>query len=325
MGPDAIRNFLDPDQAPKTPLVELPASLNPFSEKDKIRIFAKMMSLTPLLNLKLYPAWNMLAEAEKRGQLKGIDTLIENSSGNMALSLAILAPYFGVKNVQAIVPADIAGTKKELLHLAGVEFIHSTETPGEPSGIVKAKRLGLKKGFRNLGQYGNPANPAAHAKWTAEQVWQQTHHKVTVFAAGMGTTGTVVGAAKYFKDKPTKIAVVGALCAPGNAVPGVRSEAKLKDISFDWKTGIYRVEVKTKESYRKSLGLIRAGFLAGPSSGFALAGLIRFLKESLHSGTKAVNEHVNEDGEIIAVFVAGDIPHIYLDKYSTILDPEDFV
>lgn len=316
-GPTAIRDFLDPNKSLQTPLVELPFPLNPFPEKYRIRISAKMMSLTQFLNLKIYPAWNMLEEAEKKGRLKGVHTLIENSSGNMALSLKLLAPYFGVPNVQAIVPADIAGTKKELLDLVGVKFIRSTETPGEPSGIVKAKRLGRKKGFRNLAQYENPDNPAAHAKWTAEQVWQQTHHNITVFCGGLGTTGTVVGAAKCFKEKSAEIAVVGALCAKGNAVPGVRSEAKLEDIRLDWKTGIHHVEVEAKESYRKSLELIRAGIMAGPSSGFALAGLIRFLKEKY-------TLFRNVDGETLAVFVVGDTPHLYLDKYSTVLDPQDF-
>ncbi|MDO8304150.1 MAG: hypothetical protein Q7T18_13020, partial [Sedimentisphaerales bacterium] len=87
-GPEAIRNFLDPSKGLPTPLVELSAPLNPFPESDKVRIFLKAMYLTPFLNLKLYPAWNMLEEAEKNGGLKNIKTLIENSSGNMALSLA---------------------------------------------------------------------------------------------------------------------------------------------------------------------------------------------------------------------------------------------
>lgn len=316
-GPNAIKDFLDPNRAPQTPLVELPAPLNPFPERYRIRIFAKIMSLTPSLNLKLYPAWNMLAEAEEKGRLKGVHTLIENSSGNMALSLRILAPRFGVPNVQAIVPDDAAWIKKELLHIAGVESIYSKEVSGEPSGIEKARRLGRKKGFRNLAQYENPDNPAAHAKWTAEQVWQQTHHKVTVFAAGMGTTGTVVGAAKCFKEKAAEVAVVGALCAEGNAVPGIRSRAKLKDIRLKWKTGIHHVEVETKESYRKSLELTRAGILAGPSSGSAFAATTHFLE----------NKHAlfrNAEGETWAVFVVGDTPLPYLDKYSTILDPQDF-
>ncbi len=316
-GPDAIRTFLDPTNALPTPLVELPYPLNPFLEKDRIRIFLKAMYLTPLLNLKQGPAWNMLVEAEKKGKLKGVKKLIENSSGNMAFCLGILAQYFGVSKVEAIVPKDIAGAKGEILNIAGVETIRSTAVPGEPSGILKAKRLGRRKGVRNLGQYENPANPAAHAKWTAEQVWQQSHHKVTVFCGGLGTTGTVVGAKNCFAGKTEKVAVVGALCAKGHAVPGVRSEDRLAEIRFDWKKGIYHVEVETKESYRKSLKLIRAGFMAGPSSGFAFAGLIRFLKE--HYG-----EFRNAEGETFAVFVAGDTPFLYLDKYSTILDPQDF-
>ena len=102
-GNNSIKDFLNPDLHPFLPLVELPESLNPFL-KDRVHIFAKLMYFLPLLNIKSLPALNMLLEAEKSGKLKDVHTIIENSSGNTAFSLGIIALALGIKNVNAIVP-----------------------------------------------------------------------------------------------------------------------------------------------------------------------------------------------------------------------------
>lgn len=113
-GPDALKNFLDPDCNPPVPLVELPESLNPFAGQ-KVRIFAKLPYLLPLLNLKSLPVLKMLQEASDK--LDGEHTIVEDSSGNTAFSLAIMARLFGVRSVRAIVPIDIAPEELELLRL----------------------------------------------------------------------------------------------------------------------------------------------------------------------------------------------------------------
>ena len=112
-GSDALKNFLNPDCNPPLPLVELPGRLNPFADQ-KVRIFAKVMYLLPLLNSKSLPVLNMLDTADKHG---GVHTIVENSSGNTAFSLAIMAPLFGIHTVRAMVPLDIAPGKLELLRL----------------------------------------------------------------------------------------------------------------------------------------------------------------------------------------------------------------
>lgn len=320
-GPSALRNFLDPRNNFFTPLVELPPNLNPFA-KDKVRVFAKLMYLTPLLNLKQFTAFNMLLEAAENGGLEGIHTLIENSSGNMAFSLAILAPLFGVKHVKAIVPIDISYIKKEMLYIAGADLITSKEKVGEPSGIALAKKMGGEKGFLNLGQYEKPTNPKAHEKWTAEQIYKQTEGKITVFCAGLGTTGTIVGARQCFKKKPGKVELVGVMVAPGHAVPGVRSRARLTEIKFDWQKDVNLVEMETKESFENSLKLLRSGIIAGPSSGFAFAGLLKFLEGKKRAGE--LEKLRNKQGEVVAVFICGDLPNNYFDKYATHLDSHNF-
>ena len=276
-GPDAVRDFLNPDNNPPLPLVELPDRLNPFVDKG-VRLFAKLMYLLPLLSIKSLPARQMLLEAEAAGKLEGVDALIESSSGNTAFSLGILAELFGVRSVVAMVPWDIAPGKLDLLRLCGVEPKLMRET-GQPSGIAQAREAGRQPGWFSPSQYENEANPAAFEKWIAPQIWAQTEGKLSVFATGLGTTGTLVGASRYFRRQKPRVTMVGAICGPDSAVPGVRSEARLREIAFPWREAADAiVEVETRESFKKSLELCRAGLMAGPSSGFALVGLLKFLR-----------------------------------------------
>jgi cysteine synthase len=321
-GPTAIRDFLNPQNHPFLPLVELPDHLNPF-HADGVRILAKLMYLLPLLSIKSLPALNMLLEAEAAGKLKDVDTIVENSSGNTAFSLAVLAQCFGISRVTALVPWDIAPGKLDLLRLCGVEPRLQKEAAGMPSGIAQARTAGREAGCFSPGQYENDANPGAYEKWVAPQIWAQTEGQLTVFAAGLGTTGTMVGASRYFRKVGKRVALVGAVCAPDSAVPGVRSEARLREIGFDWRgSADCVIEVDTKASFKRSLHLCRTGLMAGPSSGFALAGLLRFLE--IQSQNSGFDRFRNSHGEVCATFICADTPLPYLDKYSTHLDPADF-
>ncbi len=313
-GPDAIKRFLDPDCNPPVPLVELPRSLNPFADQ-QVRIFAKLLYLLPLLNLKSLPALSMLQDAGDK--LQGVHTLVENSSGNTVFSLAIIARLFGIRSVRALVPIDLAPGKLELLRLAGAEIRFA---PSDEGGVAFARRAGQRSGFLNLGQYGNPANIAAHAKWTTRQIWEQTGGKLTIYAAGIGTSGTALGAVRFFRENAPNVTVVGVYVLPNNAIPGVRSMEGLKEVEFDWASELLnRVGAGTSESYKQSLDLCRAGLMAGPSSGFAFAGLLRFLREQPN-----LDRFRNADNEVVCAFPCGDTPFPYLDKYSTILAPNEF-
>lgn len=319
-GPNSIREFLNPENWPPTPLVELPPHLNSFRDNN-VRIFAKLAYLSPLLNIKSLPAFHMLQEAEQRGRLDGVHTIAENSSGNTAFSLAVMAAQFGVKRVIAFVPFDIAPGKLDMLRLVGVQPELTRDAPDEPSGIQKAKESGSKPGFFSPSQYENQDNPAAFEKWLAPQLWQQTGGKLTIFAAGLGTTGSILGSSRFFRTCPRKIEIVGARCAPDQAVPGVRSAARLQEVSHDWASGVDAIiDIRARESYKRSLELCRCGIICGPSSGFAIAGLLQYL-ESRRTNLDPLR---NEDGEVVAAFVCADTPLPYLDKYSTYLDPSDF-
>jgi cysteine synthase len=265
----------------------------------------------------------MLVAASEAGRLDGVDTIVENSSGNTAFALGVLAKLFDVRSVVAIVPWDIAPGKLELLRLCGVEPRLDRSAADQPSGITRAREAGKTAGWFNPGQYENEANPAVYEKWVAPQIWSQTRERLTVFAAGLGTTGTLVGAARFFRRASVRIFLVAAICDPASAVPGVRSESRLREIAFPWRDSAdCIVEVATRESFRMSLLLCRAGLMAGPSSGFALQGLLKALQAREAAGE--LDDLRNEDGEVVAAFICGDTPLPYLEKYSTHLDPSDF-
>jgi cysteine synthase len=321
-GPDSIREFLNPENSAPCPLVELPLHLNAFRDAG-VRIYAKLSYLLPLLNIKSLPALNMLLQADSEGKLEGVHTLVESSSGNTAFSLTPISALFGIKRVLAFVPFDIAPGKLDMLRLAGVQPELKRNAPGELSGIDEAREVGRKSGFFSPSQYENDANPGAFEKWLAPEIWDQTRGRLTVFAAGLGTTGTLLGSARYFQRCSHQIATVACICAPNQAVPGVRSEVKLQEVRHKWRSVADAVmEVHAKESYQRSMELCRTGILAGPSSGFALAGLNRFLETQ--TAAKKLDMLRNKDGEIVAAFICGDTPLLYLDKYSTYLEATEF-
>lgn len=327
-GPDALKNFLNPEKHPNLPMVELPASLNPFVG-DNVRVFAKMMSLSPLGNVKAVPAFNMVREMYLRGDLEGVERLVENSSGNTIFSMAIAARQFGVERTQAYVPSEISWNKMLMLLFFGVEPIANQE-PQKPaesdsaSGVYKARKDGEATDVLNPDQYDNIDNPGAHEKWTGPQIWEQTGGQIDIFCAGLGTTGTLIGNARFLKQKDPAIKVVGALRAADNYVPGVRTENLLNVVGFDWREYVDLIEpVETEASYASSMQLSRKGILAGPSSGLALVGLLNHL-QALKDNNRLDELRRTPSGEITCVFICPDGPIPYLDEYFKYLDSSHF-
>jgi cysteine synthase len=326
-GKHSVRDFLDPGKHPYLPLVEIPPELNPFLA-DGVRIFAKLMTFSPLGNVKALPAFNMLHEEHRRGELEGVKTAVENSSGNTVSSVAIVARQFGVHTTQSFVPHEISWHKLLMLLFFGIEPIVNTEPPdpnaSDPrSGVYKARERGKLKGWINPGQYENDDNPKAHQKWTARQIWRQTAGNISVFCAGLGTTGTIIGNARYLKKKKRRVQIVGVMRQDGNYVPGVRTRSLLRLIRFDWEAHVDTIErIGTADAYRLSLQLSRKGIVVGPSAGFALAGLLQYLEGRKHGGT--LDELREANDEISCVFICPDTPIPYLEEYFKYLDQSVF-
>lgn len=325
-GEDALLSYLNPDNHPPLPLVEIPSSLNPYRDKG-VRIFLKLMHFLPLANIKSLAAFNMLDVAKQDGLLSGVHSLVESSSGNTVLSLAVLGRTFGINKTLALASNQVERGKLQLLQLLGTDIRIVEEDicpdPNDPiSGVNQAKRIGEVSGWFNAGQYHNLANPKAHERWTGPQIWLQTNGKVTILASGLGTTGTLCGTGTYLKSHNKKVCTVGVIREPNNPVPGVRTKTLLNEISFDWPGAAdHLVPIGTREAYQTSLDLCRAGLLVGPSGGFALAGLFQYLS---HLHPVDLDLLRNEDGEVLAVVISPDTPLPYLDEYFRYLDKDVF-
>jgi cysteine synthase len=320
-GPDAIRDFLDPERHAPLPLVELSQNkiFNPFGA-EKVRIFGCCGYLNPLLNTKALAVRNMLLEARTAGRLRDISTIVEGSSGNTAMSLGILAPLLaGVDRVVGVLPWDRAPGKGEMIRLLSVE-----ERLTRGNAPEEARSMGAGENCFNPGQYSNPANPAAFKKWLAPNLWEQTGGALTVFCAALGTTGTVIGCSEYFRQTARPVRVVGVNVAAGQAVPGARTLKRLEEVSLPWQAALDgRAEAGAKESFWMSLKLIEKGILGGPSSGLALRGLHRFL-DSWRREKGSFAGLQNGSGEVVAAVLFADTFFPYMEKYSRELEPEAF-
>lgn len=326
-GKEGLYNYLNPHNA-ITPLVELPPSLNTFYD-DGVRVSLKMMSTTPLANVKSLPAWNMLEKASSLGSLDQIDTIIENSSGNTVYSLGILGKLFGIQNTQAVASHQISKGKLKLLQFFGIQPLINEEPicpdPSDPtSGIFKAKKWAQEQeNLFNPGQYDNDGNPQIHEKITGPQIWNQTNGDIQIFCSSLGTTGTMVGTASFLRSQDSNIHSVGVVRSKNNPVPGPRTKNLLNEIAFDWKNVTDDVvEIGTVESYSQSLNLCRHGLLVGPSTGFNLKGLFKSLLNKKELG--GLDSLRNGKGFINAIVIACDTPFPYFDEYFYYLDSDEF-
>lgn len=321
-GPQALADYLRPDVERYTPLCELPAALNPFLETNDVHVYVKLLNTLPLANVKSIPAWNMLERTDTN--LHGMN-VVESSSGNTVFSLGILAGHFGVKKVRAVASKDVSRGKLNLLRLAGIDVQvvdgPLCPSPNDPkSSITIAAMQGRQSGWYNPGQYDNDANPEAHMRYTGPQIFAQLEGGISMFVAGLGTTGTLVGTARYLRRHKPDVTIVGAVRAPNNAVPGVRTENGLDEVAFDWKESVTTklVRVNEYESYEKSLALIRQGLLVGPSAGFAYAATLKHL-----AALKAAGHLDTLRGKNV-VFIAPDSMFPYVDEYFAVLGPHYF-
>ncbi|KAF7327303.1 Cysteine synthase [Mycena kentingensis (nom. inval.)] len=313
----------------------LTAKARPFSStstnkppSDGVRIYAKLMSHVPATNVKSYPALNMILRGQEQGQITpDTHTLVEYSSGSTVISMGLLAPIYGIRNVHAYISNKTTTTKLNLLRFFGLDLTlfggHSQPEPQDPNGGIRmANEVGAQDGFFNPNQHSNPENYKAHMRWTGPQIMKQLPG-ISVFSASIGTSGTMTGTGLYLKKAKPSIARVGVCTSPGERVPGPRMYSLLAPVTFPWRDAVDCVEeIGPFDSYEKSLSLSRAGLLVGPSSGMALAGLFRFLDKKIAAGE--LDSLRNEDGEIPCVFIAADQPFQYVADYFQKLPPSYF-
>ena len=235
-------------------------------------LLAKLEGNNPAGSVKDRPALSMILEAEKRGDIKAGDTLIEATSGNTGIALAMVAAMRGYKMI-LIMPDNLSVERRLAMQVYGAELIL---TDAENGGMEYARDLALKmqadgKG-RVLDQFANPDNPLAHINGTGPEIWRDTHGEITHFVSAMGTTGTITGVSTYLKSQNPQIQIIGAQPAEGSSIPGIRKwpTAYLPKIYDATRVDAeVSVEQKNAEDMARRMAT-EEGIFAGVSSGGAL-------------------------------------------------------
>ncbi len=237
---------------------------------------AKLEGNNPAGSVKDRPAMSMVLGAERRGEIKPGDTLIEATSGNTGIALAMAAAIRGYRMV-LVMPEHLSVERRQTMAAFGARFVLTAEKGGMELARDTAERMRDAGEGVILDQFANPDNPLAHYVGTGPEIWRDTQGKVTHFVATMGTTGTLMGCSRFLKEKNPGIQVVGVQPAAGSQVPGIRKwpEAYLPRI-FERPRVDRIVEVTQDESEEMARRLAREeGIFAGISSGGGLAAALK--------------------------------------------------
>ena len=270
-----------------TPLVRVRGSLDGAGiDLPEYSLYAKLEWLNPFGSVKDRIAASLIADLEHRGELDGEQAILEPTSGNTGLALALVAAAKGYP-MHAIVPEKAPLTKKALLRLAGATLEtlprDAAPAPGHrDAGVSHASgKLEAEPGrYAFANQYANDANIDAHFESTGPEIWRQTEGRITHLFASLGTTGTIVGTARYLKQQNPDVRVVCVVPDADHDVPGVRTRAQLaSDELLDESVIDEFIEVEHTVAYDAALDAARRdALLAGPSAGLILEGARRVLK-----------------------------------------------
>ncbi len=252
-------------------------------------ILAKLEGNNPAGSVKDRPALSMIHEAETKGSIVPGDVLIEATSGNTGIALAMVAAIKGYK-MKLIMPAHMSEERKAAMRAYGAELILVTQE----EGMEGARDLALAMQARGEGivldQFANPDNPVAHHGTTGPEIFEQTRGEITHFVSSMGTTGTIMGVSKYFKSVKPSVQIVGLQPSEGQAIPGIRRwpEAYLPKIYDPSRVDrILDIDQREAESMMRRLAR-EEGIFAGVSSGGAIVGALRISQEVEHATIVAI-------------------------------------
>jgi S-sulfo-L-cysteine synthase (O-acetyl-L-serine-dependent) len=263
-----------------TPLVRLqrlPGKA--FFERNNV-LLAKLEGNNPAGSVKDRPAMSMIRHAEARGAIKPGDTLIEPTSGNTGIALAMAAAIRGYRMV-LIMPEHLSVERRQTMRAYGAEIILTPQQGGMEAARDLAEKMVRERKGTMLDQFANPDNPLVHYETTGIELWNETGGRITHFVSSMGTTGTIMGCSRVLKEKNPDIQIVGCQPAEGLQIPGIRKwpEAYLPKI-YDRKR-VDRIEsVSQAEAEEMTRRMAREeGIFAGISSGGAMHVAVRIARE----------------------------------------------
>jgi cysteine synthase B len=243
-------------------------------------VLVKLEGNNPAGSVKDRPALSMIAEAEARGDIKPGDTLIEATSGNTGIALAMVAAIRGYKLI-LIMPVNGSEERKLSMSAYGAQLLEVSEEAGMEGARDLALLMQDQGKGRVLDQFGNPDNPLAHFTGTAREIWQQTAGGITHFVSSMGTTGTIMGCSAYLKQKNPAVEIVGLQPLEGSNIPGIRRwpEEYMPSI-FDAARVDRVIDISQTESEETMrLAATEEGIFCGVSSGGAIAAALQLSDE----------------------------------------------
>jgi S-sulfo-L-cysteine synthase (O-acetyl-L-serine-dependent) len=264
------------DYVGNTPLVRLQR----LSGNSSNTILLKLEGNNPAGSVKDRPALSMIQRAEQRGDIKPGDTLIEATSGNTGIALAMAAAIKGYKMI-LIMPDNATAERKASMTAYGATLIPVTKE----DGMEGARDLALKMEAEGKGvvlnQFGNVDNPLAHYHGTGPEIWQQSDGKITHFVSSMGTTGTIMGCSRYFKEQNPDIQIVGLQPQDGASIPGIRRWPKEYLPTIFEAERVDRIIDMGQDEAEKTMRELAAkeGIFCGVSSGGSVAGALRLSQE----------------------------------------------
>ncbi|MGE5240163.1 MAG: cysteine synthase CysM [Bacteroidota bacterium] len=259
-----------------TPLVQLQR----LPGRTSNRILAKLEGNNPAGSVKDRPALSMIRHAEARGEIKPGDTLIEATSGNTGIALAMAATIKGYRMV-LIMPEHLSVERRAVMKAFGADLILVTQKQGMEGARDLADQMEREGKGKVLNQFANPDNPLAHYEGTGPEIWRDTEGKITHFVSSMGTTGTIMGVSQFLKENNPEIQIVGVQPSEGSQIPGIRAWPKEYLPKIYDATRVDRVmEVTQLEAEDMTRRLAREeGIFCGVSSGGATHAALRLSQE----------------------------------------------
>ncbi|MDD3764242.1 MAG: cysteine synthase CysM [Nevskiales bacterium] len=243
-------------------------------------LLAKLEGNNPAGSVKDRPAYSMIRRAEERGEIKPGDVLIEATSGNTGIALAMAAAVRGYR-LTLIMPEHMSAERRAVMKAFGAQIVLVSQQEGMEGARDLALQMQEEGKGRVLDQFGNPDNPRAHYDGTAPEIWKATQGRITHFVSAMGTTGTIMGCSRYFKEQNPDVQIVGVQPDGESSIPGIRKwpEAYLPKI-FEAERVDRVIEVASQDAEETMRQAARVeGLFCGPSSGGSLWAALQLCKQ----------------------------------------------
>ena len=252
-------------------------------------ILVKLEGNNPAGSVKDRPALSMISYAEQRGEIIPGDTLIEATSGNTGIALAMAAAIKGYRMI-LIMPDHMSVERRQMMKAFGADIIFVSREQSMEGARDLAKQMEADGKGKVLDQFSNPDNPRAHYEGTGPEIWRDSNGTITHFVSAMGTTGTIMGTSRYLKEKNSGIEIVGVQPAQGASIPGIRRwpEEYLPSI-FDASRVDRTIDITQDEAEKTTLALAaKEGIFCGISSGGAVAAALRLSEQLEHAVIVAI-------------------------------------